>query len=650
MTGNGLMAIAHRPSKVIPVLAAGFAGALVMRAVAQDTPRIEVGPNVQVSVERSTEAHYETWIAVDPTDSRRMLACSMISSDRLYRYSTAVYRSGDGGAHWTQTLNTDDKGQTADPICTFAPDGTALYVVLTVPRGGLREMFVYRSSDAGATWAPPSRMPLTDREFLTFDSTGGRYHGRGYINGTGLHQSISNDRIFGTDLTLYRSDDLFRTYAGPAVRQPFNPSAINPMGNSVVLSDGTLVTIFGEWKDRYRNDGGRLGVTGSPNAWLKIVRSRDGGESIDAGITIADWYMSLQNRPSYGIARLAVDASGGPFNDRLYAVWLDARTGRVEIRTSHSDDQGTTWSEPILIDEAGPQRAGVDGPDAMHPTLAVNSRGVLAVSWADRRGHPDNQGWDARLTASMDGGETFLPGVNVSSQPNLFGKREAWPIHVETTRDAFERGKPDVLNVYARVDHFFFSVGDTMAIAVDREDVFHPVWTDNRTGVSQVWTAPVRVSGEIWRHGDPAFASLKDVTGDVRVRIDGKSYDRGTDVTTIVMRLENIGREVLVPPLIVREIAVRSDIGVPKAQGADKYSAGQRAIWDFSPQLRNARLSPGETTEPRALAFRLADRLPLRFSPDHQWATFVDLDVKVLSGVAGSNGEPRGAPGPVIAR
>jgi hypothetical protein len=635
------MALAHTHGTIGVVLAAGFAAALTLGAVAQDASRIEVGANVQVSTDRSGEAHYETWIAIDPTDSRRMLACSMISSDRLSRYSTAVYRSADAGAHWSQALNTDGPDQTSDPMCTFAPDGTALYLVLAVPRRTAREMLVYRSSDAGATWGQPNRMPLIDREYIVFDSTGGRYNGRGYINGGGLHRSINDDLAFGNDLALYRSDDLFSTYAGPAVRQPFYPSSVSPMGNSVVLSDGTLVTVFAEWKDKNRQDGGRLGVGGSPNARLKIVRSRDGGESMDASITITDWYMSLQNTGANRMPRLAVDASNGPFKDRLYAVWPDARTGRLEIRLSHSDDQGTTWSQPVTVDDAGPQRAGVEGPDAMNATLAVNSRGVLAVSWADRRGYADNQGWDTRLSASLDGGETFLPSVKISSQPNLFGRGEAWPIYLETTRDVRSARLPDVLNVHARLDHMFFSQGDTTAIAVDSADVFHPIWTDNRTGVSQIWTAPVRVAGTVWKHGDPALAELKDVTGNMRVRIDGKSYDRGTDVTTLAIRLENIGREVLVPPMIVREIAVRSDIGTPKAQGADKYTASQRAIWDFSPQLRNGRLGPGETTEPRAVAFRLADRLPLRFSPDRQWPTFVDMDVQVLAGVASSKAEPR---------
>ncbi len=625
------MALQHR--RFWFVVAAFMAGILSFAVSAQNAARIDVGANVHVSAERSADAHYETWIGIDPTDNRRLLACSMVSSTRLFRYTTVVYRSDDGGAHWEASLNTDGLGQTGDPVCTFSPDGTAYYVVLSARQGDPRKMLVYRSSDGGATWSTPTQLPFVDRAYLVFDATGGARHGRAYIDGAGVNPSLDSNQTFGTDVSLFRSDDRFTTYDGPAVRIAMGNAHVLGMGNSVVLSDGTVVTLFGELRDRARSDAGWFGVSGSPNAWLKIVRSSDGGESLEPSIIVSDWFMNRQNNGAYIDPRLAVDAGPGVFRDRLYAVWADARTGRIEIRLSHSDDRGATWSHPITVNDDRARQGEGNGPDAMNPTVAVNANGVVAATWADRRDHDDNLGWDTRFSASLDGGDTWLPSVPVSSKPNRFGGNEAWAMYISATGDAFDHGKPDLLNVFARLDTFFFSQGDTAALAADGNGVFHAIWTDNRTGVSQVWTAPVTVRGQVQRHGDPALSDLADVTTRVRLLIDGKSYDRRTNVVTLVVRLQNIGPDVLLPPLNIRTLSTRSDIGIPQAQGADNGIAGPGAVWNIAPQVPGGQLRPGDKTEPRTLAFRLLDVAPLRTSPNRPWPMFLDFDARVLARV-----------------
>jgi hypothetical protein len=106
--------------------------------------------------------------------------------------------------------------------------------------------------------------------------------------------------------------------------------------------------------------------------------------------------------------------------------------------------------------------------DALVPAVAVNKSGVVAVSWYDRRGLPrtrgnlpDRKGWDVRLRASADGGETWAPSVRVN--------------------EVTSAGPP--------VRHLLFTAG----LAADASDGFHPVWADHRTGVLQLWTADIRV-------------------------------------------------------------------------------------------------------------------------------------------------------------
>jgi hypothetical protein len=48
--------------------------------------------------------------------------------------------------------------------------------------------------------------------------------------------------------------------------------------------------------------------------------------------------------------------------------------------------------------------------------IAVNPDGVLGVFYYSTEGQPDRQHFDTYFTASLDGGETFLPKARVSSQ------------------------------------------------------------------------------------------------------------------------------------------------------------------------------------------------------------------------------------------
>jgi hypothetical protein len=117
------------------------------------------------------------------------------------------------------------------------------------------------------------------------------------------------------------------------------------------------------------------------------------------------------------------------------------------------------------------------------PSVAVNKYGVVAVSWYDRRGLPKirlvpqdgkdgkilsyklvAEGWNVRLRASLDGGATWLPSVQVNEQA--------------------ARGGIDL------------PVGHSAGLASGADGRFHAAWIDNRTGTHQVWTAAVVVRTE----------------------------------------------------------------------------------------------------------------------------------------------------------
>lgn len=604
--------------------------------------QITVGPNVQVSRARGEDPHYEFIAAADPTHPDHLLVCSMVSTAKrqvqstLLPQNTVVYLSRDGGKRWQPTLQPDDSEGTSDPACTFGPDGTAYYV--TLAEHG--EMLVYRSTDA-ETWNAPLHLPFIDRPYITFDATGGRFHGRGYINGTGDLRALGRDQEVATTVSLFQSIDGFRTVGLPATRAAWPSHYVLGMGNSVVLSDGTLVTLFGEVKDLVDENGFPGGeikesTPGVSNAWLKVIRSADGGKTLDAGATVSDWYLDAKRSQSGVAPMIAVDPGSSAFKDRLYAVWPDARSARLEVLLAHSDDNGLTWSAPLVVNDDRPRPDPMtQGPDATTPLVAVSKAGVVGVAWTDRRDHTDNRGWDKRFAASLDGGETFLPSIRVSSASNTYGEHDQWPVWTSLTgggSTAIGRPPGPLINLQVALDLFLFSEGHTGGMAVDARGVFHPIWVDNRTGVPQLWTAPVSVKGAVVRNGSPALSVLDDVTQRVILEATSTTYDRPSNTATVVVRLKNTSADTIRGPLKARVLTLRSPIGVPAIVGADNGAPGPGAVWDLTSLLTDERLPPGGVSRTKPLRFTLSSLRPLpggaAFKP------LVDLNVRVLGQTA----------------
>ncbi len=591
--------------------------------------QISVGPNRQVSTPNPQRPHYELWADIDPTNPARMVACSFVTLES--GLTTVVYASGDAGRTWGQSKLSVDMQMGGDPICTFGHDGMAYYAVLGRAKtkgDGLWGMWVYRSSDGGRMWSEPTRLPIIDREYVVTDGGGGKYHGRVYINGTGTVAMMADTALF-TTIELYTSEDGGRTFPGHAVRATPHSEWVFGMGNSVVMSDGTVASLFGVLKDR--NDPFPRNPLTKPNAWLRLITSTDGGASLQQCVTIDDWYIGLQRSQGAIIPQLAVDEGNSPFRDRLYAVWTDFRTGRLEIRLAYSANKGRMWSRSRVIDDdriaPDPQASG---PDAMTPIIAVNKRGVVGVAWYDRRENSDNLGWYERFSASLDGGETWLPSVRVSEQPNTYAGKETWPLGADAAPDNTSQ-RP--LHISIAVNPFFYTGGHTGAVAADSNGTFWPFWFDNRTGVSQIWTAPVTVAGAAVRNGSTNLSMLDDVTARVALELTNTAYDRATNRLTVMAKLKNTSKDTVQTPVKVRVVQLGSDLGIPSLVVADNGQSGPGAVLDLSALLHAGMLLPDSTSDPRQLVFRLTDLRPFRQGNEFKFS-LIDLDVRVLAKVS----------------
>jgi hypothetical protein len=99
-----------------------------------------------------------------------------------------------------------------------------------------------------------------------------------------------------------------------------------------------------------------------------------------------------------------VDRSRGPNRGSVYVAWIDQRHGDPDVFLAASRDGGTTWSEPLRVndDDKG------NGKEQLFTWMAVDPLdGSVNLIFYDRRDLKDTQ-TGLTLARSVDGGRSFV--------------------------------------------------------------------------------------------------------------------------------------------------------------------------------------------------------------------------------------------------
>src|SRR5690349_7443981 len=340
-----------------------------------------VGRNAQVTHADSGRSVQETVVCTDPRDARRLIAGAIIQ--RGDTTANAFFVSSDGGKSWRQTLSVP---ASVDPSCAISPYGVAFAASVhdSMPTT-TSYLSVRRSPDGGRTWIESTihdNMRSLDRPYVT---AGGE--GRVYLHAYVQAPTTEGGARGPAAAVLYVSSDSGRTFVRAALLPgtTFKTPWFFP-ANGVMMTDGTFLGLLVELDNSQRNMfRGRSDSASAPhavNGELRVLRSSDFGRSVETS-RIADAYYYWRT-PQLSMSSLAIDRTNGPFRNRAYAVWPDARFGRrTQILLSHSDDGGRTWNTPRVVSD-GPD-SSIAGPNELMPMVAVNLGGVVAVSLYDRR-------------------------------------------------------------------------------------------------------------------------------------------------------------------------------------------------------------------------------------------------------------------------
>ena len=545
--------------------------------------QINVGPTVVISADAPNDPHGESFIAINPKNSKNILAASCrISKEGA---GNSAYVSHDGGKSWSRVKppSTADKVVTGwDVITYFDADGTAYYAAND--RYGL---WITRSTDEGRTWSEATLLPGIqgfDRQQMGFDRTG-RFAGRIYAGATG--ESVGIDGKEAGVIAIAFSADGGKTFSQPRLITGSPTERLGPMLNVLVTPDGTVVLPFTTVvESQQENPFPSLFDATDWNkqpavewiAPLRVAISGDGGASYSVtqpvfkNRTLVDATSGFEFDKVQGNGFAAIDLSNGPYRGRMYIVWIDHSGGDHKVRVVHSND-GKTWSKPVTVnDNSG-------GSKDANPTIAVNNHGVVGVTWNDRRARKD-ECYDLYFSASLDGGETFLPNVTTGRKPTCSLAPGNWLPRADIAAypkteegNSVEGQGLNVLMISTR----FPGGGDTQGLEADGDGVFHAAWIDGSSGVMQLADTTFSVQGEPQK----STPTERDVSTQVKLVSEKCAFDWKDHTFTCEMHLVNKSPLPVTGPFTVELQNMRVNLKGFRVENADNGRAAEGARWTF---------------------------------------------------------------------
>ncbi len=418
----------------------------VVAEVRGAAPTIQVSPNVRANQD-TTDQQQEPSLAINPADPNVVLVAA--KDWRVGTKQVWHYRSTDAGKTWADShlpgLPASLPNQ-SDPVVDWTADGVAYTAIIGYNQEDLAEggLFVARSTDTGATWLPPVQMAqnsdtiFNDKEWMTVDRSGGATQGNVYVSWT-LFTTISKDSERG-DIVVSRSTDNGQTFSDP-VRLNTEPQDDNQGSFPVVAPDGTLYVAW---------------FNGNAGRHLYIARSTDGGQSFSPPVKVADVTRPPSPLPGSAFRMFVLpQLTINPRTGTLALVWNDYGRGNADTLLARSPDNGRTWTAPQRIND------DTTRADQFFPAADYGPDGVLHVAWLDRRDDPNNLKFQCYYTQSTDDGATFAPNVRLS----------------EGTSDPTVGFDGTLIGDYIQID----SVPGSALIA----------WVDTRAGTQDIYTARV---------------------------------------------------------------------------------------------------------------------------------------------------------------
>jgi hypothetical protein len=406
------------------------------------------GPNVLANTDNTPWGQHEPNLATSPTNPNIVVAAAKDYRDGDGIKHVYIYGSTDGGATWPTQLYMPglpaDIPTQSDPVVVARDDGRIYVVALGTDNG--HGLFITWTDD-GVNFVPS--VPIThnetpggldDKEWLAIDNfPSSPYYHRMYVP--------------------WAQGSILFKYSTSGGQTWSSYTSITPGGSEypypVVTHNGDLFVFYmSPW-----------GFCADGSIWY--VKSTNGGVSFGSPQQVVD--TSQPCSPIHGFGGFdqwrffsILSAVTNPNNNNeLYVSWTDDNDityGPTDVYYVRSTDHGVTWTSRIRLshDPTG------TNTDHIQPVLFYGDNGRLHALWMDRREDPQNQLFHTWYSSSTDMGNTWAPDSRVS----------------EVAQD-MNIGLPLGSNNAAGDYWGLWAIGD----------IVHAAWNDTRRNQQDIWVS-----------------------------------------------------------------------------------------------------------------------------------------------------------------
>lgn len=479
----------------------------------------------------------EVHAAINPRDTNNIIVAAMQldAGQVLSSLSFPIYYTKDFGHTW-QTSGFDGVSDLppftlviggGDPVLAFDSDGTAYLSWLTFTINlnftiGIQLQWA-TSTDGGATWQRQAST-IDEGTVVDLEAPDSRFVDKQWM-ATDLSDSPYRDNLYAAYVEINLADTAYNILVKTKVAGADSfGAAVDVTPPEIVFSQFASIDVDRQGKAHVLFAGAE-----AQDQVLSLYHcySTDGGQSFSEPVKISPLHLpcfppgaggpcdlvGVDSARVYPCPHLRVDRSGGDFDGNLYAVWTadgfqNELTTGVDVYFSRSENGGQNWSAPFVLNNDG-----IPASEQFFPSLAVNDKGLLAISWYDRREDPNNLMTKYYMTYSTDGGASFEQDFPVSSEGADFSSIGA------------ANGN--------------FGVGEYTQI-VTTQGYAIPVWADGRSndGNIEIFAAFLPLGGEVT--GLPEISSITD-----KFAVGLPSPNPGKGVSQITIELKEATAVVL---------------------------------------------------------------------------------------------------------